>query len=221
MTEPNLHFCDTSRLPHPKRAIESGDLQAALGGFATREMLEYRQFGRFHSDVWVCGFGVTLWLMGDTLGAAKVWSEATSEAQVGKFKYSSTGNYQPGLLLWFASVWLKDEKLHAEAAALLTKLLSRKRLVMGADFSILVARLLRREIDLFEILASSREQQPQIQQSRDCVALFYAGVRTYEDGDLRETLRLWRQIPERTRSSVDYEYYLMEHEREKLVGRGL
>jgi hypothetical protein len=36
---------DISKLPQPKAAIEVGDLQAALQGFATREMLDYRFHG--------------------------------------------------------------------------------------------------------------------------------------------------------------------------------
>src|SRR5262249_18727946 len=109
---------DISKLPQPKAAIEAGDLQAALSGFATRELLDYRLHGPSHSDVWVCGFGVALWLMGDTDGAGRIWSRATGEALKGKFKYSSTGTFESGLLLWFASVWLKDEDWHEQAAAL-------------------------------------------------------------------------------------------------------
>src|SRR5690348_12058349 len=109
---------DISKLPEPKAAIEAGDLQKALDGFATREMLDYRLHGRPHSDVWVCGFGVALWLMGDADGAGRVWSRAGDEALRGKFKYSSTGTFQSGLLLWFAAVRLKHEAWHEQAAAL-------------------------------------------------------------------------------------------------------
>ena len=79
---------DMSKLPEPKAAIEAGDLQAALSGFATREMLDYRLHGRCHSDVWVCGFGAALWLLGDTDGAGRVWSRACDEVLRGKFRYS-------------------------------------------------------------------------------------------------------------------------------------
>src|SRR6478672_7326540 len=125
---------DISKLPEPKAAIEAGDLQKALQGFATREMLDYRLHGRCHSDVWVCGFGVALWLMGDTDGAARVWTRACDEALRGKFGYSSTGTFQSGLLLWFASVWLKDQDWHEQATTLFDNLLHKKRPVMGADF---------------------------------------------------------------------------------------
>jgi len=207
---------DISKLPQPKAAFEAGDLQAALSGFATRELLDYRFHGRCHSDVWVCGFGVALWLMGDTNGAGNVWSRACDEALRGKFKYSSTGTFQSGLLLWFASVWLKDEDWHEEAAALFDKLLGKKRPSMGSDSSILLARLLRREIDLQEVRASYRDKPPQVQEDCEWEALFYAGVRTYEDGDIEETRRLWRQAKDRTDTSVTLEYYLLAHERKKL-----
>src|SRR5689334_19397441 len=115
------------KLPQPKAAIEVGDLERALNGFAVREMLDYRIHGRCHSDGWLCGFGATLWMMGDILGAARVWSRASDEALRGKFKYSRTGTFQPGFLLWFASVWLKQEDLRDEAWALFDKLLHKKR----------------------------------------------------------------------------------------------
>lgn len=207
---------DISKLPQPKQAIESGDLEAALHGFATREMLDYRLHGRCHSDVWICGFGATLWMMGDTDGAARVWSRACDEALKGKFKYSSTGTLECGLLLWFASVWLKDQDWREEAVALFEKLLMRKGPNMGTDFSLLLVRLLRREIELSEVRASYRDLAPQVQEDYEWQALFYAGVRAYEDGNVEETRRLWSQAKERTETSVSLEYYLLEHEKKKL-----
>jgi len=195
-------------------------MQAALSAFATREMLDYRLHGRSHSDVWVCGFGVALWLMGDTEGAGKVWSRACDEALRGKFRYSSTGTFQPGLLLWFASVWLKDEGWHEEAEALFEKLLRKKRPVMGAAFSILLARLLRREIDLPQVRADYIDWPAHTHDGFEWEALFYAGVRAYEDGDLTETRRLWSQAKKRTHSWVVFEYYLLEHEKKELDKRG-
>jgi len=182
-------------------------------------MLDYREYGPSHSDVWICGFGVTLWLMGDTDGAGSVWSQACDEALKGKFKYSSTGTFQSGLLLWFASVWLKNEDWHEQAEALFDKLLRKKRHDMGADFSILLARMLRREIDLPEVQASYRDEQPEDRENHEWEALFYAGVRAYEDGAIDETRRLWKQAKERTESWVTLEYYLLEHERKRL-GKG-
>ncbi len=207
---------DISKLPQPKAAIEAGDLQAALHGFAAREMLDYRLHGRYHSDVWICGFGVTLWLMGDTDGAGRVWSRACDEALKGKFGYSSTGTFQSGLLLWFASVWLKDEDWHEEAAALFDKLLRKRQPVMGAGFSSLLARFLRQEIDLPQVKASYRDQPPQVREDYEWQVLFYGGVGAYEQGDIDETRRLWRQAKDRTDTSVALEYYLLEHERKKL-----
>jgi hypothetical protein len=209
-------FWPYEKLPEPHPAIERGDLDAALAAFATREMLDYRGFGRSHSDVWICGFGVTLWLMGDTDGAGKVWSQACGEAFGGKFKYSSTGTFQSGLLLWFASVWLKNDDWHVEAEALFGKLLRKRRPLIGGDFATLLARMLRREIDLAEVQASYRDRPPQVRDSCEWQALFYAGVRAYEDGEIDETCRLWSQAKERTESWVTLEYYLLEHERKKL-----
>jgi hypothetical protein len=220
MQELREDFWEYSKLPEPYRAIEKGDLRAALDAFATREMLDYRLHGPSHSDVWVCGFGLTLWLMGDPRGAGKVWSRACDEAMRGKFKYSSTGTFQSGLLLWFASVWLKEEDWHEQAGALFDKLLKKKRPVLGADFSILLASLLRREIDLPEVRASYRDQPTHTHVGYEWRALFYAGVRACENGELEETRRLWRQAKERTDTSVAMEYYLLEHERKKLDGLG-
>lgn len=219
MCEPEQDFWPYEKLPEPHPAIERGDLQAALSAFATREMLDYRQHGPSHSDVWICGFGVTLWLMGDTDGAGQVWSWACDEARKGKFQYSSSGTFESGLLLWFASVWLKREDWHAEAEALFDKLLRKKRPVMGADFSILLARLLRGEIDLSQVRAGYAHWAPHTHDSFEWEALFYAGVRAYENGDAEETRRLWSQAKERTRSWVVLEYYLLEHEYRKLDRR--
>jgi len=220
MHETTKDFWPYSKLPEPHPAIERGDLLTALSAFATREMLDYRLHGPSHSDVWICGFGVTLWLMGDTDGAGKVWSRACDEALRGKFRYSSTGTFQAGLFLRFASIWLKEENWHQESDALFDKLLRKKQPVMGADFSILLARFLRREIDLSEVRAGYSDKSPHTHNSYEWQALFYAGVRAYEDGDVEETRRLWNQAKERTRSWVILEYYLLEHERRKLSNRG-
>jgi hypothetical protein len=87
---------------------------------------------------------------------------------------------------------------------------------MGADFSIQLARLLRREIDLPEVRAAYRDKPPHTHDGYEWEALFYAGVRAYEDGDVEETRRLWGQAKERTISWVVLEYYLLEHEKKKL-----
>ena len=71
MRELKEDFWPYSKLPEPHPEIEKGDLQAALCAFAAREMLDYRLFGRPHGDGWICGFGVVLWLMGDTDGDAR------------------------------------------------------------------------------------------------------------------------------------------------------
>ncbi len=207
---------DISKRPYPPDAIDAGDLQGALSSFATREMLDYGLHGRCHSDVWICGFGVTLWLMGDTDGAVKFWSKACDEALKGKFRYSSTGTFQPGLLLWFASVWLKNEDWREEANALFDKLLRKRQPVMGAGFSTLLAKLLRREIDLSQVLASFSDQPPQVQRSREWMSFFYAGVQAYQDGKVEETRRLWAQAKDKQKQSLLFEYYLLEHERNKL-----
>lgn len=213
-------FWNISKIPYPLATVESGDLQAALNAFAFREMLDYRTDGRAHSDVWICGFGVVLWLMGDRFGAANVWSQACDEALRGKFKYSSTGTFQSGLLLWFASVWLKDEEWQEEAASLFNKLLNKRRPVMGAGFSSLLAKLLRREIDLSQVRASYANTQPQTRDSYDSSALFYAGVQAYQDGDIEQTRQLWDQVKDQTNTPSDLEYYLLKHEKKNLCGNG-
>lgn len=201
---------------YPPDAIDAGDLQAALSAFACREMLDYGLYGRFQSDVWICGFGVTLWLMGDTDGAGKVWSRACDEALKGKFKYSSTGTFQSGLLLWFASVWLKNEDWREEANALFEKLLKKRQPVMGAGFSILIAKYLRREIDLSQVRTSYNDESFQSQSRYEIDALFYAGVQAYDAGKFDETRRLWRQVTERPKQTLAFEHYLLEHEKKKI-----
>ena len=197
-------------MPEPQAAIESGDFHAALCGFATSHLLNYRQRSQFYSDVHICGFGVVLWLMEDRSGAANVWAAACDEAFKGKFKYSSTGVYQAGLLLWFASVWLKDGDWHDDAAALLDKLLRRRKPVMGADFPSLLARLLRGDVDLPAVQAACKSEDDQR------MALFYGGVRAFETGNRDTTRRLWREARAPTYSECELEYYLLAHERKKL-----
>ncbi len=210
MREPVKEWREFRRMPEPKAALESGDLDAALSGFATRHLLNSRMRMRVYSDAEISGFGVALWLMGDSLGAATVWSRVCEEALKGRYTYSSTGTFQGGLLLWFASVWLKDEVWHDEAAGLLDKLLRKKRPVMGADFPGSLARLLRREIDLAQVQASTPP--------RERMSLFYAGVRAYEDGDSETTRRLWMQVKAPDKPQVELEYYILKHELKKLAG---
>jgi hypothetical protein len=221
MREPVPSWEDFGEMPEPGTAIESGDLKAALAGFATRHLLDYRRRLQFYADGEICGFGSVLWLMGDHHGAAEVWATACDEAFKGKFRYSSSGTFQPGLLLWFASVWLKDEDWHDEASALLDKLLRKKYPVMGAGFSILLARLLRGEIELREVQATYRDDPPHMKEECEWEALFYAGVRAFEKGNVKETRRLWKQAKPKmdTDSSASLEYYLMEHERKKFRTR--
>ena len=207
---------EISKELYPPDAIDAGDLQGALSAFACREMLDYGLYGRFYSDVWICGFGVTLWLMGDTDGAGKVWSRACDEALKGKFKYSSTGTFQPGLLLWFASVWLKNEDWREEANALFDKLLKKRQPVMGASFSKLIAKYLRREIDLPQVQASFDDAPLQSQKHGKMLSLFYAGVQAYDVGKVDETRRLWRQVKERPKQTLVFEHYLLKHEIKKL-----
>jgi hypothetical protein len=186
-------------------------LKAALSGFAVRHLLVYRRRMQFYSDGEICGFGAVLWMMGDLTGAASVWATACDEALKGKFKYSGTGTFQPGLLLWFASVWLKDEDWHDEAAALFDKLLRKRYPVMGAGFPSLLARLLRHEIDLPQVQSACDSE------ARHRMALFYAGVRAFEAGDRDTTRQLWTQAPAPTYSQCELEHYMLAHERKNLT----
>jgi hypothetical protein len=210
MREPIPSWEDFSKMPEPKAAIESGDLQAALSGFATSHLLDHRRRWQFYSDVYICGFGTVLWLMGDRSGAANVWAMACDEALKGKFKYSSTGTFQAGLLLWFASVWLKDEDWHDDAAALFDKLLRKRQPVMGAGFPSLLARLLRGEIDFPEVESACKTEADM------SMALFYGGVRSFEVGDAAITSKLWEQAKAPTYSQCELEHYLLLHEHKNL-----
>jgi hypothetical protein len=214
MREPDRDWNEFGATPEPKAAIESGDLQAALSGFATRHLLDHRMHMRVYSDVWISGFGVAQWLMGDTHGAATVWSRVCEEALKGRYTYSSTGTFQGGLLLWFASVWLKDEDWHDDAAALFDKLLRKRQPVMGARFPSLLARLLRKEVDLPEVQAACDGE------TDERLAWFYGGVRAFEAGDRAMARQLWMQAKAPTYSQCELEYYLLAHERKRFIKRG-
>lgn len=204
--------------PRPGEALKSGDLRAALAGFATEHLLEFR-FRHRESDDPAIGFGATLWLHGDRDGAAMVWSKVCDTAYKGRYQYSSQGTFQGGLLLWFASVWLKDEDLHDEAEQLFDKLLRKKHWAITGSFSRRLARLVRREIDLPEVEADYSDE-PLLRERRQTQALFYAGVRALEDGNVRETERIWRQVGVPKNSLVELEYYLLTYERKRLHKRG-
>jgi len=210
MRESIKRWSEFGKEPDPYPLIKSGDLEAALSAFAIREMLDYRMNGRYHSDGWICGFGAVLWMMKDRIGAARVWCKATDEAWAGKLHYSGSGLFESGLLLWFASAWLKDEDWRDEAALLFDKLLHRKRPVGGAAFPSLLARLLLKQIELGEVLAACKDE------SSEKEALFYGGVRAYEAGDYATTRKLWMQAKAPTYTSWKIEYYLMTHELELL-----
>lgn len=136
MRDPIPDFSDFVELPEPWADLEAGNLHAALNGFATRHLLDIRHHpgNRAHADNYLIDFGVALWLMGDCYGAANIWSHVCDQAYRGRFDYSCSGTFGGGLLLWFASVWLKDEEWHDEAAQLLDKLLRKKYPVMGATY---------------------------------------------------------------------------------------
>jgi hypothetical protein len=209
---------DYGRFPNPREALKAGDLRAALEGFATEHLLAFR-FNHRSSDGPAIGFGVVLWLLGDVYGAAMVWSQVCDQAFRGRYDYSSQATYQGGLLLWFASVWLKDEDWHCEAEQLVDKLLRKKRPVMGAGFPSRLARLLRKEIDLPQIEAEYSDV-PLLREREQTQALFYAGVRAFEEGNLSETERLWRQVKTPENSFVELENYLLLHERGRLGDQG-
>lgn len=85
MRKPVRDWSEFGATPEPKASIEAGNLQTALGGFALRHLLDYRSQMRVYADDSLAGFGATLWLMGDTSGAATVWSRLCEEALKGRF----------------------------------------------------------------------------------------------------------------------------------------
>lgn len=86
MRDPVPEFDEFGETPWPLAALQAGDLKSALAGYATRHMLDYRRRMQFYADADLCGFGTVLWLMGDRLGAASVWSYAADEAFKGRFR---------------------------------------------------------------------------------------------------------------------------------------
>jgi hypothetical protein len=199
----------------PLAALECGLYAEALSRFATSHFLNYRMKVRMDSDVKISGFGVALWLIGDVFGAATVWSRVCDDALKGRIYYSSTGCYQGGLLLWFASVWLKDDECQAGATKLFRKLLARKRLPMSGRIHAFIARFLLGEIDFAEVQNSFSESLV-MRTSEEREALFYAGVRAYQDENVAETLRFWNQINDPEPVTRWLENYLLNYERRKL-----
>jgi len=216
MREPVPEFDEFGKTPWPMAQLARGNLQSALEGFATRHLLACRRRWQFYGDNDLSGLGAVLWLMEDRLGAANVWAFATEEATKGRFKYSSTGTLQPGLLLLFASVWLKDEDWHDEASALFDKMFRRKAPMMSGRFQLQLAKLLRREISLEEVRAAYTDMRSQDRDGAEREVLFYAGVRAYEEGNVEETRRLWSQVPVPLDREGELEFYLLMHERKKL-----
>lgn len=216
---------DVCGLPHPAEALYEGDFKTALQSFAVLEMFDCQQHGRFHSDVWVCGFGACLWLLGDKQRAASTWTLACDEALRGKYRYSNSGLFGPGLYLWFAAVWLREVDLRAYANSLFEKLLKKRRPVMGSNDTSQFARLLRGDVDLdelFEHYRTAHRHHPNYASSPQYFdyerhALFHAGVRAYEQNDHELTLRLWRRVTPLKEPSLDLSYYIMEHEKSQLA----
>lgn len=217
---------EIGELPRPDEALKSGDFHAALNGFALEHFLKLRETRTMTSDESIIGFGTALWLLGDRNGAASVWARVCDEAIKGRYTHSSNGTFQGGLLLWFASVWLKKgdwenkpeillDNLHDLANDLLEKLLSKKKPMMGASFAASLAKLLRREIDLAEV-ETGYTNVPLLKERRQSMALFYAGVRAFEEGNTQETMRLWTQVGKPRNSLVELEHYLLVAERERL-----
>ncbi len=203
-----------------------GDVRAALQAFSACEMFDYTQHGRCHSDVWICGFATCLWLLDDRTGAAETWSRACDESLDGKFSYSNSGTYGPGLLLWFASAWLDDEGMREHANRLFTKLLNKNRPVMGADDPARLARMLRKEMDLEEALEDYRAANPHggktpspLYVDFEAKALFYAGVVAYGDSQKDLTLQMWRRAGVMEDSSLSFWYHIMKHELPRLEKR--
>ena len=76
--------------PDPEAALQAGDLQAALTGFATREMLDYRADGRCHSDGWICGFGVVQWLI---VGADRICANGDTANKIGTYAHAISARH--------------------------------------------------------------------------------------------------------------------------------
>jgi hypothetical protein len=90
---------------------------------------------------------------------------------------------------------------------------------MGAGFPSRLARLLRREIGLPEVEADYSDT-PLLRERRQTQALFYAGLRAFEEGNSKETEQLWQQVKPPENSLVELEYYLLSYERGRLNKRG-
>ena len=89
---------------------------------------------------------------------------------------------------------------------------------MRASFSILIAKYLRREIDLSQVQASYKDKPAKSQRHYEMESLFYAGVQAYDDGKVDETRRLWAQVKDRPKQTLVFEHYLLVHEKKKLRG---
>jgi len=196
-----------------------GDLSGALSAFATRHLLDFREPLLIKSDYATNGFGVTLWLMGDARGASFVWSRSCGEAYKGRYTHSGSGTFQSGLLLWFASVWLKDQGLRGDADRLFDKLLRKKTPVMGAQFPSQLARLVRGETDLAHV-AREYSDAPLLRERQEMQAVFYAGVRECDAGHRQQAERLWQRIGIPKNPRIEFEYHLLVYERGRFGASG-
>ena len=87
---------------------------------------------------------------------------------------------------------------------------------MGAGICASIAKHLRGEAELAKVEAEYNDV-PLFRERQQTMAMFYAGVRAFEEGNTQETLRLWSQVREPKNSLVEIEYYLLIAERNRLI----
>jgi len=131
-----------------------------------------------------------------------IWARVCDDAIKGRYSHSRDGTFKGGLLLWFASVWLKKgdwqkrpdflvDDLHDLADTHLEKLLSKKRPVMGAGIALSIAKYLRGEIEFAKVEAEY-SGEPLFRERQQTMALFYAGVQ--HPDSLRPPLRAFAPL---------------------------
>lgn len=95
---------------------------------------------------------------------------------------------------------------------------------MGSNRTTRFAKLLRGELEFEQMLEHDRTAHPHYPNYTSSPqyidlkrhALFYAGVKGYEENNHEITLRLWRKVTSIEEPSLDLSYYIMEHERTRL-----
>jgi hypothetical protein len=155
------------------------------------------------------GIGVTQWLAGQWVEAAKTWLGLVTELERGRISYTDgAGGVQSPGPLWFAAVRLGNPSYLARAKRHL-----RTKVKSGwiENWPGPVAKFLLGSIELEELLQTV-DTTPILRERELCQANFYAGVRALETGDSAQARKCFRAAAKHRPALLEWEYYLAKNE---------